>query len=508
MMRRSLVLVWLVVLAGPIAAQETPGKVLRDAWYVTRTESGKLGYSHLLAREVQRDGRTLIHTALQHSVSYLRSGDPFHDSQREETYETPEGRVVELLYSVTLSKKQKLRLHGVVRDRELHLTVQDEHGQPTGYRQVIPWEPDAIGLYAQDVYFERRRPKPGETHVLKQFTTLANRVLPVTYTIHDWEMTPGPEGMRELLRLEISYPKSSYLTPSTAWLDRSGRIVKLQEDDSTLFGVTTRELSERETASAPFEPTVRDKDAPVTVDKPIRVRWGRPGTLRLKVTREGDDDPGTLFAADGRQRIVSADKQAVELLLRPRPPRLPDPVRLRFLGPDPRVGSEYLESNFFIRSDDPLVRQYAREALGDNGADKPALEQARRIKNWVRRKVKPNYEIALATADEVARCLEGDCSEMGMLAAAMARSVGIPSRVVLGLVYDSENQGFGGHLWTEMFADGQWHTVDPTGVIDLLGAAYIKIAAYSFKDVLNPDELVELRRAFSGPIHVEVLEAR
>ncbi|MCS6975824.1 MAG: transglutaminase-like domain-containing protein [Gemmatales bacterium] len=509
-MPRLRAILWLVLLAVPHAAvaQEKADKVLREAWYVTRTETGKLGYSHLLAREVQRNGQTLIHTILDDSVSYLRSGDPFHDSSHEETWETLDGRVVELLYTLTLSKKQKLRLHGKVRGKELHLCVLDDQGQPTDFRQIIPWEPATIGLYAQETYFERNRPKPGESYVLLQFTTSVNRVLPVTYHVKDWEKTSAPGGVQELLRVEISYPKSSYLTPHTAWLDASGRIVKLQEEDSTMFGLMTRELSEQETAAAPFEPTVRDKDAPVTVDKPIRVRWGRPLQLRLRVAREGDDDPGTLFAQDGRQRILAADNQAVELLLRPRPPRLPEVVREFFVGRNPRVGSEYLESNFFIRSDDPLVKQYAQEALGEDGKDRSAMEQARRIKAWVRRKVKPNYEIAFATADEVARCPEGDCSEMGMLAAAMARSVGIPSRVVLGLVYDWDNHGFGGHLWTEMFVDGQWQTIDPTGVIDMLGAAYIKIAAYSLKDVLNPDELVEIRRAFSGPMRVEVLESR
>jgi len=86
--------------------------------------------------------------------------------------------------------------------------------------------------------------------------------------------------------------------------------------------------------------------------------------------------------------------------------------------------------------------------------------------------------------------------------------VGIPSRVAFGLVYDAENKGFGGHLWTEVFLDGQWQPLDATGVLDLLNAAYIRIASYSMKDVLNPDELVEVRRAFTGEMKVEVVEAR
>lgn len=506
-MRRAIAILFLFLLARPVPAQEAAGKVLREAWYETRTETGKLGYSYLLAREVQRDGRTLIHTIHRDQISYLRSGDPYHDSQEEETLETPEGRVVELAYSITLSKNQKLRLHGVVRGQELHVTVLDEHGHPTGFRQILPWEATALGLYAQDTYFEKHRPRPGQVFVLQQFTGYANRVLPVTYHVRDWEKTLSGGKERDLLRVEISYPKSSYLTPMTAWLDGTGRMVKIQEDDSTMFGLMTRELADQE-ATVPFLPIVRDKEAPITVDKPIRVRRGRPAELRLRIVREGDDDPGTLFAADSRQRIVAADAQGVELRLRARPPQMHPLVRQWLQALSPRPAAEFLESNFFIRSDDPLVRQYVQEALGEGGMDRPPLEKARRIKQWVGRRVKPNYEIAFATADEVARCLEGDCSEMGMLAAAMARAAGVPSRVVFGLVYDPDHRGFGGHLWTEVYADGQWHTLDPTGVVDVVGAAYIKIAAYSLKDILNPDELVEIRRAFSGVMKVEVLEAR
>jgi transglutaminase-like putative cysteine protease len=282
----------------------------------------------------------------------------------------------------------------------------------------------------------------------------------------------------------------------------------MEEEDQSLFGRMSRELCDRDRAEAVFQPSVRDREAPIRVDKPIRVRRGWPSELRLRIRRPGDDEPATLFAEDGRQRIVCADAKAVELHLRHRPPLIPVEVQQALLGWVPTAEAEFLESNFFIRCDDPLVQQQAQAALGAEGEKLSPLEKARRIRRWIRRNIRPNYEIAFATADEVARCRQGDCTEMGILAAAMARAVGVPSRVVFGLVYDADNHGFGGHLWTEVFADGQWHPLDATGVIDTVGAAYIKIAAYSLKDVLNPDALVAIRRAFTGPLDVEVLEAR
>ena len=49
------------------------------------------------------------------------------------------------------------------------------------------------------------------------------------------------------------------------------------------------------------------------------------------------------------------------------------------------------------------------------------------------------------------------------------------------------------------YLDGQWEMFDPTGVLYQLGAAYIKVGAYSLKDVLNPDEMVGPRRAYPRP---------
>jgi len=43
-----------------------------------------------------------------------------------------------------------------------------------------------------------------------------------------------------------------------------------------------------------------------------------------------------------------------------------------------------------------------------------------------------NFETAFAPASEVAQTLAGDCTEHGVLVAAMCRAVGVPARVVVG----------------------------------------------------------------------------
>ena len=61
---------------------------------------------------------------------------------------------------------------------------------------------------------------------------------------------------------------------------------------------------------------------------------------------------------------------------------------------------------------------------------------ALRIEKYVWRKIaKKNYTITFATASQVAENLEGDCRQHAVLAAAMCRAAGVPSRTAVGLVY-------------------------------------------------------------------------
>ena len=63
---------------------------------------------------------------------------------------------------------------------------------------------------------------------------------------------------------------------------------------------------------------------------------------------------------------------------------------------------------------------------------------------------KKNLSVGLATAKEVARTLAGDCTEHAVLAAALGRAAGIPTKVATGLVYFQGMLGY--HMWTEFYA--------------------------------------------------------
>jgi hypothetical protein len=73
--------------------------------------------------------------------------------------------------------------------------------------------------------------------------------------------------------------------------------------------------------------------------------------------------------------------------------------------------------------------------------------------------------VSLPSAREVLRTRVGDCNEHTVLYVAMARSLGIPSRIAVGLVY--LHGAFYYHAWPEVYLEGPpgrglWVPVDPT----------------------------------------------
>jgi hypothetical protein len=65
-------------------------------------------------------------------------------------------------------------------------------------------------------------------------------------------------------------------------------------------------------------------------------------------------------------------------------------------------------------------------------------------------------------ASRVARDREGDCTEYTVLLTALARSLDIPARIVMGLVVVREDAQFQayGHAWAEFRIGDRWQVAD------------------------------------------------
>ena len=94
------------------------------------------------------------------------------------------------------------------------------------------------------------------------------------------------------------------------------------------------------------------------------------------------------------------------------------------------------------------------------GHARDTVTAARRLKDWVHHRLEQTAVPGVPSALETLDARVGDCNEHSTLFAALARSVGIPTRIVVGLVYADGR--FGYHAWNEVLAADGWLSVDAT----------------------------------------------
>ncbi|MEW6664587.1 MAG: transglutaminase-like domain-containing protein [Thermodesulfobacteriota bacterium] len=129
----------------------------------------------------------------------------------------------------------------------------------------------------------------------------------------------------------------------------------------------------------------------------------------------------------------------------------------------------YLLPSFHIESGHPDIKKAALDAAGVEGTPH---ERISRLVTWVAETVQDEL-VENFSALDVLHHRKGECQAHTMLYTALARSLGIPTRVAGGLVY-MEGSGFLYHAWAESFT-GEWVAVDPTFNQVGVDATHIKL---------------------------------
>jgi transglutaminase-like putative cysteine protease len=173
------------------------------------------------------------------------------------------------------------------------------------------------------------------------------------------------------------------------------------------------------------------------------------------------------------------------------------------------VLGEFLEPNLMINTNDPKLAALAREAGGDEKDPYKLADKLRRfVTDYVEAK---SLSIGFATASEVARNKEGDCSEHGVLLAALARLNDLPSRVAVGLAYvpafGGEKDLFGYHLWTQVYIHGRWIDIDAALHETQCSPTRIALATSSLKNTGLADLSLPLIHKI-GAIKLQIVETQ
>jgi transglutaminase-like putative cysteine protease len=481
------------LVSTPWAAQPE-GKVLREIWEAAFLEGGQVGHFHTLFRELPMAEGKVIEGSSELEFNLIRFGQNLQLAFTMANHETPEGKVLAIVVQQNLSKDQKLVRKAKVVGNQIH--VQAEMNMKPLPEKKLPWNENAVGLYGEEQLFKNRKLEPGTKFDFFKFEPELDSMLTYHVEMRLWEDVALLRGVKKrLLRIETRTDKveNIELPPVTSWIDEKGDTFKRQVFIPGLGQVTTyrttRELALARGAKAPVD---------IGISQMIRLNRDIPRPMEAtevvyRVTLKGVDEPLKAFASDDRQKIQNQSGDSFAIIVQGRQrPELVKP------GEMPK---EFLKSNHFLRSDDAKVIQLAEQAVG---TERDPLRKALRIEQWVHKNLKnKNYSEAFATADQVARTLDGDCTEHAVLAAAMCRAVGVPARPAVGLVYVQVERAMCYHMWLEVWVNGQWIGLDPTLGLGRVAVGHIKIADHSWNDMQSFKPLYPVTRIL-GKVQIEV----
>jgi hypothetical protein len=129
----------------------------------------------------------------------------------------------------------------------------------------------------------------------------------------------------------------------------------------------------------------------------------------------------------------------------------------------------FLKPEMFIQSDDQKIISLARKIVRET-AD-PFLA-AGMIMEWVFENLEKVPVVSIPNAKEILRYKKGDCNEHATIMTALLRAVGIPARIVAGLVY--KDGKFYYHAWNEAYIN-RWISMDATLRQMPVDATHIKL---------------------------------
>ncbi len=468
--------------APPAAAVKPTGEIKEgEAWEICFLQGQRVGYGHSTVRRAREDGRDVLHLEKTDHLAIQRAGQTSRQEVRALSIETLDGKLLRFENEMRMGAAP-IRISGQVRGDRVEAKILGP-GAKTPKKASIPWANDYQGPFATEQSLLRQPMQPGERRGFKMLMCGFGDVdvIDVLLVAKKFETVELPNGKKELLRIDasLSLPGGNKMD-GVIWTTSVGETLKQSAAGLDIYRTSKAQALDEKQEKKPAEVDVMARTS-VKLVRPLDDPHGAP-QLRFRVHLDGAD-PSQLFPVGPTQSVQAIDKNTAEVTVYGIRPG--DKRGNREAPADPPSDAERTPNNF-IQSDDSLVVAFADRAAGE---EKDPWRMAVALEQFVHKVVKhKDFTQGFASAAEVARSLEGDCTEHAVLLAAMARAKGIPARVAIGLVYlaprkldGSSDPTFFYHMWTEVFVDGRWVPIDGTLARGGIGAGHLKIGHSSLQ---------------------------
>ena len=437
-MRRVLLglvpVLWLAMAPGVRAAEP-----VQTDWMAVLLGGRKVGHIEV---ERARDGGVLTTTQTL-AIDFSRAGKPLHLSNTSISIEGPDDEPLGFAASTRMSSSSSTV--EASRDSAGHYQVTTTVGGHSRIA-VMDWPSGALLAEGQRRAIVAAGNRPGASYRLNEFDPSSRQVIAVQVDILGEETVPLPGGTMALSHQQQTLALAHGSQRLDLWVDQRGIARK---GLMNLLGQPLEMLAcDRACALAPNQPVDMFRAATIPSPRllPAYVRIV-PMSYRVHVSG-GISQP---FVETDEQQVVAlgGDDWLVEV---------GGPHAGRQAPPQPGDRA----ANAWLQSDAPAIRRLAAQAVGNAQSD---LARMRRLRAFVSDYITTHgLDVGYASALETLDSRQGDCTEYAVLLAAMARSQGIATRVVSGMVYADRFAGadrvFVPHEWVQAWVGGHWQSFD------------------------------------------------
>lgn len=435
------------VFLGLKETQEPPGAIQEENWMGIYIKNQKVGYAHSYRRLVSLQGREYEEHFSESVIKVSRlGGTPLDIETRQSTFYNKDGRIERLVVETTMAG-DKIQLEAVVEPQKIIFYL---GGQKI---KEIPGEKEFHAEIPVKKLLAEGKIQPGFGQDFLIIDPLSYSLKTSRFEVLGWEevLILGRKKILWHTRTKVET-----IVPVTVddWLDEEGRVWKSVNQSAFLTMISLRQSREealRPVASG-FELAYSSLvQANIVVANPYqvtRVRFRLSGVPLEKLLAFPFDDDSQQLMKAGRDFIVI---QTTSLVF--------DERRALTLPITDEEVKEFLQPTAFCQSDDPEIQRIARQIVG---SEQNAWRAAKKIARWVNQSLTPNYDVGFATAKEVIRNRQGDCSEHTVLMVALCRAVGLPARAAVGIM--SSGGVFAYHMWPEVYVS-RWVNLDPKWLV-------------------------------------------
>jgi hypothetical protein len=465
-----------------------------EIWMGVYMQGVKIGYSHSQEYVLIKNGQSFKRSIQKSWMRISRlGGNPVEISTEQESLYDAERNPLETTIRTQLSQSETV-IKAEVRPDKIVFLSGDKVTKELPYLEKFDF---GVPL---DEIIEKEGLRAGMDYTFKILEPLTQSLIDISFQVLEEETILV---LGEHLSLWHVRTKMTDIFPIVMdeWIDGKGDVWKSVSNAGFLHTTSIRMSKEKA-----LEMSDQNLDIAFSVMIPSNVAFENPQEVQ-EVTFKISGIPlerikDLPFDGPSQQLLEIKENHA---LIRTRSRVFTEKNAISF----PVQGEEferYLAPTTFCQSDDTEITKVATDIVGD---ERNSWAASKKIAQWVSREMRPNYDVGFASAVEILKNREGDCSEHTVLMVALCRSVGIPARAAVGVMY---GQGiFAYHMWPEVYVgewvglDVKWLAVDKQSGEYYTDATHIKLGDSALAEEIF-QEMGQAMSEIIGKLKLEVLD--